>query len=402
MSERSENPSRRARLLRGLIVSVGVALLVDQVVNWTVLADGWLLGRRIAPFDPPLFTREQEESLERLKELSRGGPPSGVVRFDAEIGWASPRGESAGGSWYDEFGARRSSREEVTPEIAARPKLLLVGCSFTHGDEVAANETWGFAVQSQGKWNVFNCGVGGYGIDQAERVVKRVAPLLRPERILLGVLPKAIPRIYSVYRPAMRHHEPSVSFKPALDSLNLDKAFENPARTPLEAVDLLTTPGRFFETVAEHDFFVLRYPFAYLPQGSRLWQRSAIARLFVTMAEARNRVEFDPSAFETNPDSLFGPTNLIESMQREAERIGATFSFVILPDADDLSRYGAGKPALPALRSLWTQKRRPALEIESALLAGGVRPGPEFFALGGHYSAKTNRIVAEAIGAALR
>ena len=402
MTEASPRSSRRARVLRGLLVSVGVALLVDQVVNWTVLADGWLLGRRIAPFDPPIFTREQEESLERLKELARGGPPSGVVRFDAEIGWASPRSESAGGSWYDEFGARRTSPEEVTPEIAARPKLLLVGCSFTHGDEVAAHETWGFALQAQGQWNVFNCGVGGYGIDQAERVVKRIAPLLRPNRILLGVLPKAIPRIYSVYRPAMRHHEPSVSFKPALNPLDLDRPFENPARTPQEAVDLLTTPGRFFTTVAEHDLYVLRYPFAYLPEGSEPWQRFAIARLFVTMAETRHRIEFDPTAFETNPDSLFGPTQLIESMLREAERIGATFSFVILPDADDLSRFGAGKPALPALRSLWAEKHRPALEIESALLASGVRPGPEHFAPGGHYSAKANRVVADALGAALR
>ena len=56
----------RSRLLRAAL-ALAVLALADQLVLFLLLDDGWFLGRRIAPFDPPLFTKNQMSSLERIE-----------------------------------------------------------------------------------------------------------------------------------------------------------------------------------------------------------------------------------------------------------------------------------------------------------------------------------------------
>src|SRR5262245_9701751 len=103
-------PRSKCRRLAALALRSLLALVVvDQAIEWTALRDGALLGRRIAPFDPPLFTAEQAASLERLRasaELATAGREGsgagfGVVRWDPLLGWDSPRSMALSDSWYD-------------------------------------------------------------------------------------------------------------------------------------------------------------------------------------------------------------------------------------------------------------------------------------------------------------
>ena len=62
------------RKLLALALGCGLLLVADQVFLYAALADGSFLGRRIAPFSPPLFHAQQERSLERLRQICLAFP----------------------------------------------------------------------------------------------------------------------------------------------------------------------------------------------------------------------------------------------------------------------------------------------------------------------------------------
>ena len=101
------SPAHRGRrlLLRSALVLV-VLLLVDQLLSRLVLGDGYLRGRRVAPFDPPLFHPAQFRLLERLEERAGTAedepePFQGELAFDPDLGWCPRPGAGAGGDRYD-------------------------------------------------------------------------------------------------------------------------------------------------------------------------------------------------------------------------------------------------------------------------------------------------------------
>ena len=81
MSARIEGErARGASRLRRISVRVAIAALLalalgDQLLLRVGLADGVLLGRRMAPFDPPLFDEGQRKRLAMLESHVRTGQP---------------------------------------------------------------------------------------------------------------------------------------------------------------------------------------------------------------------------------------------------------------------------------------------------------------------------------------
>ncbi len=391
--------SGRRRLLGRLLLAAASIVILDQVVNAVVGDDGWPLGRRIAPFDPALFTVEQQASLARLAKIADGAPQESVVRYDAELGWVSPRSEQAGDSWYDAHGARRSA-----PGVGEGPgrRLLLIGCSFIHGDEIGPDETFAARLAARSTDSIFNCGVGGYGIDQALLVLRREGAAIRPDEVWLGVVPKALPRLLSHYRPAMRHREPSVSFKPRF-RLGTDGTLElipNPAPTPRRAVELLTTSGALYAAIGHDDWFLARHPLAYAPYGSSLWHRSGLARLLLTAIETRDRPQLSELLADGGELAPLARA-VVLATARECIGLGARFRLLVLPDAEDLASAAQGGPA--AVSGLLAELRDAGIEIVDVtpfLLRAGIRGGGEpWFQPGGHYTARTAEVVAAALAA---
>ena len=55
------------RSLRRLALFAAAALAFDQIVQFTLIRDGYLFGRRIAPYDPPIFAPSQVAALARIR-----------------------------------------------------------------------------------------------------------------------------------------------------------------------------------------------------------------------------------------------------------------------------------------------------------------------------------------------
>ncbi|MFG0317475.1 MAG: hypothetical protein ACF8XB_09390, partial [Planctomycetota bacterium JB042] len=226
--------TRRARFLLPL-VPVALLAVADVALNLLALRDGVFLGRAVAPFDPPLFNDAQREALARI----RRGEVKGGVRFDAELGWEPDPATGA----YGPLGERLAPVDDDPP--TAR-RLAVFGGSFTHGDEVDADEAWPAVIdRMRDDWDVLNLGVGAYGPDQAFLRWRRLKDRLDADEVWLGVMPAAAPRVVTVYRPALRHHDGSISFKPrfvVVDGGAL-RLVANPAR-PLADVARLVDDQR--------------------------------------------------------------------------------------------------------------------------------------------------------------
>jgi len=391
----------RRLLLLGLLA----ALLVDQAVQWTVLRDGWLFGDRIAPFDPPLFNEAQVEARERLAALARGeaGPPRSVV-LDGELGWA-PRPDTAVGPYrYDACGARVGTAGPLARERQPGVRrIVAVGCSFTHGDEVPGDATWCSRLdEARPDVEVANLGVGGYGADQALLRLRRDGLSLRPDEVWFGWLPAASLRVTELYRPALRHLDTAVGFKPRFvldgDTLRLVPC---PARDPATALALLSDQQAFLSAVGEADFWVRRCPSAYAPFLGHASHVSALARLLLTRFESGGRRAADWLA---RPDGEPRRVLLavVSALRDESEAAGARFRLLVLPDQDGLAE--AARPDGPSWSGCLDELRArgvDVLDLAPALLAAGALRDGTLWQAGGHYGPVLHAAVAEALAEAL-
>lgn len=149
------------------------------------LLTGWVLGRAEArlPFPEPELYVSEPIPLERLAK-----------RFDADLGWVH-RYESPYG-------------ERPRPVDYGRPLVAAFGDSFTRGDEVKHAETWSSALAELLGGDVYNFGVGGYGMDQILLRFERDQPR-RPTPIALfafigGDLERCYRRYWKFHHPAGR------------------------------------------------------------------------------------------------------------------------------------------------------------------------------------------------------
>jgi len=390
---------RPRRWRRRLALAALAALLADQAVQWTVLRDGWLAGRRIAPFDPPLFHAAQHAARERLAALARGETPAGPprnVRLDAELGWAPEPGSAAGDYRYDASGARVGASGPLPPtRTPGVRRVVALGCSFTHGDEVAGDRTWCSRLdEARADLELANLGVGGYGADQALLRLRRDGLPLRPDEVWFGLLPAAAARVTTLYRPAERHHDPSVGFKPrfVLDGGALRRV---PCPAPdAEAALHLLTDQRAFAAACREDAWVARWPAAYAPQGSHPAHWFAGTRLLLTELEAGGR---DVSAALRDPQGEVRRllSALVLALRDTARAAGAGFRLLLLPDRAALNEAAAGTPSWAGLADELSAAGVAVMDLSPAL--AGACLDAALWQPGGHWGPELHAAVARVL-----
>lgn len=386
--------SRRRRIVVRLAIVVASLLVADVLAGWLVLGDGWLAGRRIAPFDPPLFMPAQFDTLDRLAAEARGERTAeGDVVFDPDLGWTLDTAESQS-TRVDSFGGRvgrvpvpRARREGVQ-------RLVTCGCSFTYGSEVEIGDDWPATLDAEREdVEVINLGVPGYGIDQSLLRYRALGPATDADEVWLGVLPATVLRLVSTYRPALRHYTVTVAVKPRfVHEADGIKLIPSPARSLDDLVALLGSQERFAREVVPNDSFMAAWPAAYAPFGSHPSHWSATARMGLTYLERGGRDWArriaDPTD-ETHTLSLA----LIAAMRAEVEAEGRRFCVLLLPDRGSLANPAdveAWQGWVRALRAAGVDLHDPTQD----LIAAGMHRNADEWAPDGHYSAKGNARIA--------
>lgn len=402
-------PHHNARPVRHPIRSAFVALLVlailDQVVHYSVLSDGWLRGRRIAPFDPPIFCAAQQHAYERYQEHADTGRPRATeFEFDALLGWAPIPGREAGPRTHDWSGSRRGPEELARETPPDRERIVAVGCSFTMGEEVADDETWPYLLDDEREDVEFaNLAMGAYGLDQALLRLRRDGQPLRPDRVWLGWLPAASLRVGTTYRPAERHWSGTALFKPRfrVDEDGALSPVGNPARSVAHTARLLSNQPEFYQATWKTDLWVGRSERAYRAKGTSLLHHSALGQLALSIHERRDR---DPAEWILDESSEIHRLidALVRETRREASRMNAAFALVVLPGREDLvDRAERGAAYWRAITDELVADGVEVLDLTDALVEAGALEDDSFWMPGGHYSPKANALVARELSRAL-
>jgi hypothetical protein len=134
---------------------------------------------------------------------------------DADLGWRMrPHHTFAWDSeeWKSSYRSNgdgfRSDREFDPSD--RRPKIVLVGDSFTFGSFVEYADTFGARIEeSLSGPLVYNLGMPGYGIDQIWMSVRHVALRLHPSLVVMGFIDDDFDRSLSAFRIGEGFNKPT-------------------------------------------------------------------------------------------------------------------------------------------------------------------------------------------------
>lgn len=270
MSAPPQADTPRLSRARQLAYSMVLLLLVAGVAELLAFAYASLLAtREVLDVRPVLAARVRAGTSARANALY-------TATYDSELGWVNRRGFDFYGDpqlyAYDAQGARESARPFDDTLLSS------YGDSFTHGDEVAAYETWIYRLGERLQTNALNFGVGGYGTDQAVlRIEKNCRLGACTPVVVLGICSENVNRTLGNLRAFYTNDRclPCATNGPKPMFRRAAGGFE------LLPIASAPTPESFLASVDQarrHDFWYRGVSFPFVFGLARLYARGSLAR----------------------------------------------------------------------------------------------------------------------------
>jgi hypothetical protein len=347
-----------------------------------------IFGRALKPYHLPVNTMRQQAGIYQSSTRTR-------VMYDTQLGWTNrPNNQSADGLYaYNALGARIAPATPVEYTLSPPPgkvRIVIVGDSYTHGDEVPFENTWGYYLQQNLnqagiKAEVINLAVGAYGLDQAFLRWQTLGRDLSPDIVILGLQMENVQRNVNLLKPIYRPNTGLPFSKPRYVLSNNGLTLINvppvpPAQLP-EILENITT----WELAAYEHFLK---PEDYQDQ---VWQKSRLVGLF---SEVLSPAEADPYFYDLNEEPAQLTLKLIETFKREVEASGSDFLIIHIPIVLDLINLQLNRDPIYADLLAAIDTKHPVIYPHEALLTESMFA---LFMPGGHYSAVGNQIIAAVI-----
>ena len=326
---------------------------------------------------------------------------------DRELGWTiRPNGRSRDGMGAANAMGLRSAPSPVRPPSDSVSRVLLLGDSYTHGDEVPWNATWAAQLQRTmgDSYEILNGGVGGYGTDQAILRGRRLREKLRPQWIVLGIHTDDMLRNVTVMR-AIQHPWTNLPWPKPRFILDADqesglRLVNHPVEPwpPEKVIDVL---ANYDDHPGLRDWDRLRWPDLYT---DRAWYGSRLLRWVASRKIHRDRHEDRQALMRDENEAVMVTALLARMFCREVTESGARPLVLLLPADDEIPGYAEGKN--PRLRYLHAQLERlevPFVDAGSALFKE-LKPGesPAALYLMSHMNRRGNGVVARTLAPLLR
>lgn len=317
------------------------------------------------------------------------------LRHDPWLGWSILPGGAAGLYHATADGLRAPAAAPPAPGVR---RVLAVGDSFTHGDEVEDQQSWPAVLSEEPALEAANYGVPGYSPAQALLRWERDAVGEQADLVVFGFASADLARVLSRFPPFLDPRSALALGRPRLLPAGEGVRYE-PSPLP-ELADyraLLEDPAVALPRIGEGD--------PYFEHGPRplLSDRLALGRLARLLARSlgdedggvRGGRPYDPES------AAFGVlTHLLRHWRTLALNRGQVLVVLLLPSEADLAaRARGGLAAYAPLRDWLDAEEIPHMDAAPAL--EGV-PEARRFQPGGHYSPEANRAVAEALADAIR
>ena len=312
--------------------------------------------------------------------------------YDRNLGWAPrPGSKSRNGLYfYNEDAIRTPSSDTMiskSPSLGVI-RILIFGDSFTHGDDVPFQNTWGHYLENDLKEHninaeILNFGVGGYGMDQAFLRWKKEGRSYKPSIVIFGLQLENMKRNINLIRQIYNFSTGIPFAKPRFLLKNGNLLLINvPTPDPQRVVDIM---GKF------SSWELAQYEYWYKPEeyhGNVLLRSKLIAFVYSWF---KSKIKGHRMHDE---DSEQLSLKIITSLKEDVESAGAKFYVVYLPTRLDI-------------KSIKRKKMIPHLNFFNKLegVAPVIHPEASFLKektdikkfIPRHYSPQANKMVADAI-----
>ena len=187
-------------IVMNLAVVVGLLLVAEIALRMSAVPNklGENLGARL------LYPRQWERATASYQALLRKAEtqPTFLV-FDEMLGFTvGPSRRSEDGLYFSSVeGIRSGQVGESFQEVSSTCRIALVGDSYTFGEVVRYEDTWGYRMQQQlgSRCQVLNFGVGGYGVDQMYLRYLKDVRAWHPDLVILGFINHDVIRTMAIY-----------------------------------------------------------------------------------------------------------------------------------------------------------------------------------------------------------
>jgi hypothetical protein len=351
-----------------------------------------LHGRTLKPFRLPAQTTRLKAEEYRTATGTR-------TIYDGHLGWGyRPEHKSSDGLYaYNSLGARTGSTAPVEYSKAPRPgmlRIVLVGDSYTHGDEVPFENTWGYYLEkrlneSGIEAEVINLAVGSYGMDQAFLRWQRLGANLSPHMVILGLQMENVQRNVNIIKPLYQPNTGLPFSKPRFllngDGLRLI----NEPSFPAEQVAEVLEDTRSWELVSHEQFLRPEY------YESRVVLKS---KLIALIQEIVRPIEAEPYFYDVRQEPAKLALRIIKAFKGDVEANGGSFLIVQIPIVLDLVKLRLGLELTYAGLLAEIEAAGGLIHTQDRLLdSAGWASWPSLFMPGGHYSARGNQLIADAV-----
>ena len=381
-SQRSQSRHCNLIVMMNLVTVLVVLLIGEGILRLSSRSSKegeTFFGTVLAPKNWELLTLHYRKLLDKTSSRS-------CEVYDDLMGWTNGpnRQCSHGMHSISSEGVRAPHAGHSFADVSDKPRIALVGDSYTFALEVSYEDSWGYLLERalESKFQVLNFGVGGYGIHQAYLRYEKDVRGWKPDIVIFGFISHDLNRTMTVY--------PFLSFYGW-------GPFSSPRFVLRHGqLTLLNVPPISPETIFSHRT-ISELPFIESDSGYKegewekgLYQLSYLVRLFVSWFPRWSEVSPDVS------DEAFVAVNasILSSFVSSAMQAGSIPLVVYFPHGE-VKEGATAKSSQPMHERVLRAAQINYTDLTPCLLEVNA---PERFVSGGeHYSPQANARVASCL-----
>lgn len=384
------NRDRRYAVIMSLLVIVLAGGISEAALRIAAVErhNGTFVGKfRLLP-------RQWREFADRQRTMLASSKTTG----DDTLGWTAGanRKSEDGLSEISAEGLRSATQGEVLRNGLGNCRVALVGDSFTFGDGVRFEDSWGYRLEQllPKGCRVLNFGVGGYGIDQMYLRYKRDVPSWKSNLVILSFIDPDLHRTMSAYGFLIVDQIPFPLMKPrfVLDQRGIPNIVNQPLP---KAEDIFMLPSI-------HDVPFIEYDEKYnRTDWDRPQWRGVYRSYFLRFLISIYRFSEKDRPFVSDADMRALNSSLLHAFVDAVHKDGATPLLVYLPNKRDFKKKS---PWIPEGLQILQNAQLEHVDLTSCLKRDSE---PNHFipmgkAGGGHYTLQANAAVAACLGPIVR
>lgn len=390
----------RGKLLKNLILlggSLAIGLLICEGVARLITRsdqDGQIYRGRdlLLPYRPSL-SRVHQNVKNYLENRDRA-----YVIPDPLLGWTiAPHGGNQSGLYRANSRGIRSEPREYDPSPPpGKVRIALFGDSFTHGDELPFEQTWGKLLEDELRRlgleaEVINFGVPAYGMDQAYLRWKYLGRKFHPRVAVFGFQVENIKRTVNIFRQLYSRKTRLPYSKPSfiLNQRNELELVNSPTIPPEEVAGTL-------ENFLQSPLSQYEYWFNPKSYATTFWDQSRFFRLIRTyLAGPYPDRREGPGWLSPEGEQIPVIRAILRQFAREVTEEGGIPVILHLPAKKELKSRKKGED--PFYYFIFHELQEDNIPV--------VDPAPEMegkhklYKRRGHYSSRGGRIVARVLAA---